>query len=106
MIEKKSMKIPKYRPPSHPGEILLKEFLEPMGITQRQLADALHVPYQRVNELINQKRGMTPSTALRLSKFFGNSSSFWLNLQQNWEIYHVIQEEKQELQAISQFKAV
>ncbi len=100
------MKIPKYRPPSHPGEILLKEFLEPMGITQRQLADALHVPYQRVNELINQKRGITPSTALRLSKFFGNSSSFWLNLQQNWEIYHVIQEEEEELQAISQFKAV
>jgi antitoxin HigA-1 len=100
------MKIPKYRPPFHPGEILLKDFLEPMGITQRQLADALHVPYQRVNELINQKRGITPSTALRLSKFFGNGSSFWLNLQQNWEIYHVIQEEKQELQAISQFKAV
>jgi antitoxin HigA-1 len=81
------MKVPKHRPPSHPGEILLKDFLEPMGITQRQLADALHVPYQRVNELINQKRGITPSTALRLSKFFGNSSSFWLNLQQNWEIY-------------------
>lgn len=100
------MKIPKYRPPFHPGEILLKDFLEPMGITQRQLADALHVPYQRVNELINQKRGITPSTALRLSKFFGNSSSFWLNLQQNWEIYYVLQEEEEELQAISQFKAV
>jgi antitoxin HigA-1 len=106
MIEKKSMKIPKYRPPSHPGEILLKDFLEPMGITQRQLADALHVPYQRVNELINQKRGITPSTALRLSKFFGNSSSFWLNLQQNWEIYYVLQQEEEELQAISQFNAV
>ncbi|MUG93393.1 HigA family addiction module antidote protein [Scytonema sp. UIC 10036] len=100
------MKVPKYRPPSHPGEILLKDFLEPMGITQRQLADALHVPYQRINELINQKRGITPSTALRLSKFFGNSSSFWLNLQQNWEIYHVLQEEEEELKAISQFKAV
>ncbi|MBF2063244.1 MAG: HigA family addiction module antidote protein [Calothrix sp. C42_A2020_038] len=73
--------------------MLLKDFLEPMGITQRQLADALHVPYQRVNELINQKRGITPSTTLRLSKFFGNSSSFWLNLQQNWEIYYVLQEE-------------
>ncbi|GAA6623474.1 HigA family addiction module antitoxin [Scytonema sp. NUACC26] len=100
------MKVPKYRPPSHPGEILLKDFLEPMGITQRQLADALHVPYQRINELINQKRGVTPSTALRLSKFFGNSSSFWLNLQQNWEIYHILQEEEEELKAISQFKAV
>lgn len=100
------MKVPKYRPPSHPGEILLKDFLEPMGITQRQLADALHVPYQRVNELINQKRGITPSTALRLSKFFGNSSRFWLNLQQNWEIYYVLQEEAEELKTISQYKAV
>jgi antitoxin HigA-1 len=100
------MKVPKYRPPSHPGEILLKDFLEPMGITQRQLADALHVPYQRVNELINQKRGITPSTAIRLSKFFGNSSNFWLNLQQNWEIYYVLKEEEEDLKAISQFKVV
>lgn len=98
------MKIPKYRPPSHPGEILLKDFLEPMGITQRQLADALHVPYQRINELVNQKRGITPSTAIGLSKFFGNSSNFWLNLQQNWELYHVLKEEEEELKTISQFK--
>ena len=97
------MKIPKYRPPTHPGEILLKDFLEPMGITQRQLADAIHVPYQRINELVNQKRGITPSTAIRLSKFFGNSSQFWLNLQQNWELYHVIKEEEEELKTILQF---
>ncbi|MGB3760745.1 MAG: HigA family addiction module antitoxin [Rivularia sp. (in: cyanobacteria)] len=97
------MKIPKYRPPSHPGEILLKDFLEPMEITQRQLADALHVPYQRINELVNQKRGITPSTAIRLSKFFGNSSNFWLNLQQNWELYYVLKEEEEELKTISQF---
>ncbi|MEM7717025.1 MAG: HigA family addiction module antitoxin [Cyanobacteria bacterium P01_A01_bin.68] len=96
--------IPKYRPPTHPGEILLKDFLEPMGITQRQLADALHVPYQRINELVNQKRGITPSTAIRLSKFFGNSSQFWLNLQQNWELYHVLKEEEEELKTISQFR--
>ncbi len=99
------MRVPKYRPPSHPGEILLKDFLEPMGITQRELADALHVPYQRINELVNQKRGMTPSTALRLSKFFGNSSEFWLNLQQIWELYHVMKEEEEELKTISQFRA-
>ena len=99
------MKIPKYRSPSHPGAILLKDFLEPMEITQRQLADALHVPYQRINELENQKRGITPSTAIRLSKFFGNSSNFWLNLQQNWEIYHVLKEEEEELKTILQFKA-
>lgn len=99
------MKIPKYRPPTHPGKILLKDFLEPMGITQRQLADALHVPYQRINELVNQKRGITPSTAIRLSKFFGNSSQFWLNLQQNWELYHVMKEEEEELKTIFQFKS-
>ncbi|MDZ8257496.1 HigA family addiction module antitoxin [Nostoc sp. ChiQUE01b] len=99
------MRVPKYRPPSHPGEILLKDFLDPMGITQRELADALHVPYQRINELVNQKRGITPSTAIRLSKFFGNSSEFWLNLQQNWELYHVLKEEGEELKSILQFRA-
>ncbi|MGJ5634018.1 HigA family addiction module antitoxin [Nostoc sp. CALU 1950] len=98
------MKVPKYRPPSHPGEILLKDFLDPMGITQRELADALHVPYQRINELVNQKRGITPSTAIRLSKFFGNSSEFWLNLQQNWELYYVLKEEEEELKSILQFR--
>ncbi|MEH1765288.1 MAG: HigA family addiction module antitoxin [Nostoc sp.] len=98
------MRVAKYRPPSHPGEILLKDFLDPMGITQRELADALHVPYQRINELVNQKRGITPSTAIRLSKFFGNSSEFWLNLQQNWELYHVLKEEEEELKSILQFR--
>lgn len=82
------MRIPQKRPPTHPGKILLKDFLEPTEVSQRELADALHVPYQRINELVNEKRGITPSTALRLSKFFGNSPEFWLNLQQNWELYH------------------
>jgi len=98
------MRVPKYRPPSHPGEILLKDFLDPMGITQRELADALHVPYQRINELVNQKRGITPSTAVRLSKFFGNSSEFWLNLQQAWELYHVMKDEEEVLKTILQFR--
>jgi len=84
-----AMRVPKHRPPTHPGEILLKDFLEPFGISQTELAQAIHVPYQRINELVNQKRGVTPSTALRLSKFFGNSAEFWLNLQQSWELYHV-----------------
>jgi antitoxin HigA-1 len=97
------MRIPKYRPPSHPGEILLKDFLEPMGISQRQIADAIHVPYQRINEVVNQKRGITPSTAVRLAKFFGNSSEFWLNLQQNWELYYVLKEEEEEVKTITQF---
>ncbi len=64
------IRIPTHREPTHPGEMLREEFLQPMKITQRELADAIHVPYQRVNELVNKKRGVTPSTALRLSKFF------------------------------------
>ncbi|MFH7024022.1 MAG: HigA family addiction module antitoxin [Heteroscytonema crispum UTEX LB 1556] len=99
------MRIPKNRPPSHPDEILLKDFLEPMEISQRELADAIHVSYQRINEIVNQKRGVTPSTALRLAKFFGNTSEFWLNLQQNWELYHVLKEEEAELNTIAQFKS-
>ena len=65
------IRIPTHRAPTHPGEMLLEEFLNPMHITQRQLADAIHVPYQRVNEIINGRRGVTPATALRLAKFFG-----------------------------------
>ena len=94
------MRIPKYRPPTHPGEMLLKEFLEPMQITQQSLAQVLGVPYQRINELVNQKRGVTPSTALRLSKFFGNSPDFWLNLQNAWELYHAQIDEAEQLEKI------
>ena len=94
------MKIPKYRPPTHPGEILLLDFLEPLGLTQQDLANNIHVPYQRVNELVNGKRGVTPSTALRLSKFFGNSPEFWLNLQQNWQLYKALKEEQDQIDAI------
>ena len=65
------IRIPTRRQPTHPGEMLLEEFLIPAGITQRELADAVHVPYQRINEIINKRRGITPGTALRLSKFFG-----------------------------------
>ena len=94
------MKIPKYRSPTHPGEMLLKEFLEPMQITQQTLSHAIGVPYQRINELVNGKRGITPSTALRLSTYFGNSPDFWLNLQNNWEIYHAHQAEAEQLKNI------
>lgn len=100
------MKLPKYRTPTHPGEILLQDFLEMMSISQAQLAAAIHVPEGRVNELVNGKQGITPSTALRLSKFFGNSAEFWLNLQQNWELYHTLKEESEELNSISRFAAI
>jgi len=94
------VRIPKHREPTHPGEMLIEEFLIPMGITQRQLADAIHVPYQRINEVINRRRGVTPSTALRLAKFFGISADFWMNLQLRWDIYFAKQEEEKELETI------
>lgn len=100
------MRIPQNRAPSHPGEILLEEFLVPLQISQKELAAAIHVPYQRVNELVNGKRGVTPSTALRLSRFFGNSSAFWLNLQQAWELYHVLKAEAAEIQTITQYHRI
>ncbi|MEI2582074.1 HigA family addiction module antitoxin [Scytonema sp. PRP1] len=98
------MRILTKRPPTHPGEILLKDFLEPLGLSQSDLANAIHVSYQRINELVNEKRGITYSTALRLSKFFGNSPQFWLNLQQNWDMYHVFKEEEEELKTIRDFQ--
>lgn len=97
------VRIPTKRAPTHPGEMLVEEFLTPMQITQRALADAIHVPYQRVNELVNQKRGVTPSTALRLARFFGVSADFWLNLQMRWDLYKAQELEKSELDAIQDF---
>ena len=96
-------RIPTNRPPTHPGEMLLEEFLLPMDITQRELASAIHVPYQRVNELVNGKRGITPSTALRLARFFGMSPDFWLNLQLRWDLYKVQQAEKDDIDRIEVF---
>ena len=72
--------------PIHPGEILLEEFLEPLGISQYRLAKEIHVPPRRINEIIHGKRGISPDTALRLSRFFGTSERFWLNLQTRYDI--------------------
>ncbi len=94
------IRIPTNREPTHPGEVLLEDFLKPMGLTQQKLADEIHVPYQRVNEIVNKRRGVTPSTALRFAKFFGTSPGFWLNLQLRWDLYHSQQEEKEKLEAI------
>jgi addiction module HigA family antidote len=94
------VRVPSHRAPIHAGEILLEEFLKPMEITQRDLADAIRVPYQRVNELVNGRRGVTPSTSLRLSKFFGTSADFWMNLQLRWDLYHAKQEEADALKKI------
>ena len=68
-------------PPIHPGEILLEEFLKPMGISQYRLAKDISVPARRVNEIVPGKRAISPDTALRLSRYFGMSERFWINLQ-------------------------
>lgn len=81
------MGIPANRIPTHPGIILLEEFLIPLNITQQTLAEAVCVPVQRVNGIINGRRSITPSTALRLAKFFDNSPGFWMNLQLRFDLY-------------------
>ncbi|MDO8752367.1 MAG: HigA family addiction module antitoxin [Anaerolineales bacterium] len=100
------VRVPTHRTPTHPGEILLEEFLNPMGITQRDLADNIHVPYQRVNDIVNGRRGITPSTALRLAKFFGMSADFWMNLQLRWDLYFARQDEDKVLETIHPFSAM
>jgi len=99
------VRIPTDRPPTHPGEILLEEFLQPMGISQKELADSIHVPYQRVNEIVNGRRGITPSTALRLAKFFDMSADFWLNLQLRWDLYFAQENENTVIENIQPYKA-
>ena len=97
------VRVPSIRVPTHPGEMLREEFLLPMGITQRELADGIKVPYQRVNELINGKRGVTPSTALRLEKYLGTTAGFWMNLQLRWDLYRAQQTEARQLEKIKPF---
>lgn len=79
MVEKKM-------PPIHPGEILFEEFLTPMQISQYRLAKDIGVPARRINEIVHGKRSITPDTALRLSRFFGLSERFWINLQAHYDL--------------------
>jgi antitoxin HigA-1 len=72
--------------PIHPGEILLEDFIEAFGITQHRLAVAIGVPPRRINEIVHGKRGITADTAVRLSRYFGNSAEFWMNLQSHYEL--------------------
>lgn len=79
--------IPTKRPPTHPGEMLLEEFLKPQGISQVAFAKKIGVPLQRINTLIKGKRACTAETALLLAKEFGNSAEFWMNLQSCYDLY-------------------
>ena len=96
------IRVPSHRAPTHPGEMLAEEFLKPRGLTQSDLAQAIYVPYQQVNELVNRRRGVTPSTALQLAKYFGTSPDFWMHLQLWWDFYHSQQAEPPELKRIKQ----
>ena len=73
-------------PPIHPGEILMEEFIEPMGITQHKLAVSIGVPPRRINEIVHGKRRITADTALRLGRYFGMSAQFWINLQSHYDL--------------------
>ena len=99
------VRVPTNRIPTHPGEMLREEFLIPMELSQRELANGINVPYQRINELINGKRGITPSTALRLAKFFGTTPGFWMNLQLRWDLYRAQQVEARQLEQIEPYIA-
>jgi addiction module HigA family antidote len=73
-------------PPIHPGEVLMEEYLEPMGITQHRLAMAIGVPPRRINEIVHGKRRITADTALRMARYFGTSERFWMNLQGRYDL--------------------
>ncbi len=89
-------RLPTHRPPTHPGEMLLEEFLKPLGITQSAFAVQLGVSFPRLNEVINGKRSVTPDTALRLARVTGMSADFWLGLQQDWDLWHAMRSEEAE----------
>jgi len=83
-------RLPKNRPPTHPGVMLLEEFVKPLELTQTGLAQSLGVSYPRLNEIIKGRRSVTPDTALRLSHVLGMSADFWLGLQQDWDLWHAM----------------
>jgi addiction module HigA family antidote len=88
--------LPKNLPPTHPGEMLLEEFLKPLGISQSAFAIRLGVSFPRLNEIVRGKRGVTPDTALRLARVLGMSADFWLGLQQDWDLWHAMRSREAE----------
>lgn len=83
-------RLPSGLPPTHPGEMLLEEFLRPLGISQSAFAVRLGVSFPRLNEIVHRKRAVTPDTALRLARVTGMSADFWLGLQQDWDLWHAL----------------
>lgn len=85
------------REPTHPGDILFHEFMEPLGISQTQLAKDLDTTFRTVNEIINHKRGISPEMAVRLARYFDTSEELWINLQMQYELYRVKEKKKKAL---------
>lgn len=86
--------------PMHPGEVLREEFMKPLGLSAYRIAKSIGVPPNRIQDIVREKRNITPSTALRLAKFFGNSPEFWMNLQNHYDFEEEIQRSGEELKAI------
>jgi len=82
--------LPRKRPPTHPGEMLLKEFLEPLGVTQKAFATHLGWTYARLNEIINGRRNISADSALALGEALGTGPELWLDLQRNWDLWHAL----------------
>ena len=87
-------RLPNDRAPTHPGEMLLEEFLKPLGVSQSALAIRLGVSFPRLNEIVRGRRSVTPDTALRLERVVGMSAGFWLGLQQDWDLWHAMRSDK------------
>lgn len=86
--------LPKKRPPTHPGKMLLKDFLEPLGLTQKDFATHLGWTYARLNEIVNGRRGVTAESALAFADAFKMEPEFWLNLQRDWDLWHALKRHK------------
>ena len=84
------MLLPTHRPPTHPGEMLLEDFLKPLELTQTEAAKRLGISFVRLNEIVNGRRGVTPDTALRLSRLLGTTPDFWLNGQLAWDLWQTL----------------
>ena len=82
------MMLPKHRPPTHPGEMLLKEFLEPAGVTQAEAARRIGVPFQRLNAIVRGRRAVSADTAIRFEALTSMEAAFWLRLQSDWDLWH------------------
>ena len=84
------MLLPKNREPTHPGEMVLEEFIKPLGLTQTEVAKRLGISFVRLNEIVNGRRSVTPDTALRLARLFDTTPDFWLNGQLAWDLWHAM----------------